>query len=130
MMDIKIRILSKFRENPNNPPLKELATIFREELPSVMLEEYKASTKYQVRALCVQIATGFCRRSSDAFELGKLALYDKSKYVRFRGRQLLACSLRQDAIKELMQSLEFTTDENERLQLLAVIDAIEHQNHT
>jgi hypothetical protein len=130
------QLLTRFRNDPFSKSPDErissdqLRLVFGEALPDVMLKEYKVASKYLVRVRCVWISTGYCRRSDAAVELGKLALFDKSKVVRYRARVLLACSLKCDAIPDVKQAIERTHDEKERLELLAVLDAIENQNHT
>ena len=130
------QLLIRFRNDPFNKSSVErissdqLRLVLGEALPELMLKEYRNASNYLVRVRCVWISTGYCRRNDAAVELGKLALLDKSKVVRYRARVLLACSLKYDAIPDVKQAIERSKDQKERQELLAVLDAIENQNHT
>jgi hypothetical protein len=123
-------LLTSLRLNPETASGQDLRLAFGERLPEVMLEEYRLQKSWKVRTRCVRLSTGYSRRSEAAVTLGKIALFDRSKVVRYRAVELLACSLRQDALPELNRALGLQTDAKTRSDLLAAIDAIENRNHT
>ncbi|MEL6371629.1 MAG: hypothetical protein AAFR03_13025 [Pseudomonadota bacterium] len=89
---------------------------------------FQAANSWKARSACVYYAMPFARESNDAFELGIIAVSDKSKIVRERACQLLAYSLRTDALPVLERNSnleEFSSSLND---YAAAIDAIKCKN--
>jgi len=105
----------------------ELKRRYGSELPRLLLEHYKTAKSYKIRAACVYYCLDFSRVSNAAIELAKIAIADKSRVVRYRACMLLACSLRSDILPTLRQMIP-STERETRDDLIAAIDAIEHQN--
>ena len=92
------------------------------------LEAYPKMKKWQGRVSLVFHSTRYGRTHQEAFELGIKALNDKATLVRYRACELLAYSLRKNAIpllEELLKHEDQKTVEDAK----AAIDAIRHQNH-
>ncbi len=89
---------------------------------------YPKAKKWQGRASLVFHATRYARESHAAFDLGIMALQDKSTVVRHRACGLCAYSLRKDALPKLQ---EFMTHKDPKTveDALAAVDAIKNQNH-
>jgi hypothetical protein len=71
----------------------------------------------------------YARESDDAVALGRDALHDRSKVVRYRACMLLAYSLRRDALPELREVLQSLEGKAGHEDVEAAIDAITRQNH-
>ncbi|MCP5326537.1 MAG: hypothetical protein H7A09_09480 [Oceanospirillaceae bacterium] len=98
------------------------------ELPKLFLEKYRTARKWQVRTSCVYHSIRYARSSSEAVELGVIALADKSYAVRYRACMLLAYSLDKSVLSSLKQLENTTSHEETLLDVRAAIDAIENQN--
>lgn len=98
------------------------------DLPRYLLQKYKLAKQCSVRGSCVHHATRYAKSSTDAIDLGRLALKDRSQMVRYGACTLLAYSLNKSALSDLYEILE-TTPENSKADMVAAIDAIENQNH-
>jgi hypothetical protein len=122
-------ILQEFRRDPAAMSGSVLRQTLREELPHHMLEVYGESKQWKIRNWAVRFAIGYSRRSEDSVMLGKIALFDRSKHVRFEACALLACSLRSDAIPNLCEAREKFPDSMTQEGTIAAIDAINSQNH-
>jgi hypothetical protein len=96
-------------------------------LPRLLLQKFRSARTWQARASSVYHALKYARESDDAVTLGREALRDRSKAVRYRGAMLLACSLRKDLLPELERALESWSGPGEA-DVRAAIDAIENQN--
>ncbi len=94
----------------------------------LMLDLYRSSTKLKPRCTAVYFTTSYARENDVAVEIGKLAVFDRSKRVRFRGCGLLAYSLRLNVIDTLRHA-QLLVPEQEVPDFTAAIDAIENQNH-
>jgi hypothetical protein len=101
----------------------------REDFPHLLLEKFRSSRAWKARSSCVYHAVRYARGDADALTIGKEALADKSKVVRYRACMLLAYSQRAEALPVLREALEATEDVEGRADLLAAIDAIESGNH-
>jgi hypothetical protein len=77
-----------------------------EGFPVLLLGKYKVSRKWGERASCVFHALRYAKEDRAAFQLGLLALKDKSKVVRYRATMLLAVSQNPDALTPLRELLE------------------------
>lgn len=96
-------------------------------LPILLLHRFLVAKKWGHRASLVYHAVRFAKQSQEAVDLGLIAVKDKSKVVRYRGCMLLACSLRKDIVPKLCQ-LAGEAPEDTKADILAAIDAIEHDN--
>ncbi|MFF5292207.1 hypothetical protein [Paractinoplanes globisporus] len=89
---------------------------------------YPTATRYQGRVRLVFHSIRYARTSQDAFGLGMEAVSDRATLVRYRACQVLAYSLRHDAIRVLRDALghpDRETAEDAR----AAIRAITAGNH-
>lgn len=91
-------------------------------------QAYPRFKKAKGRVALVFYATAHARLSNDAFELGRLALSDRSKLVRNRACGLLAYSLRPEAVTFLKDMMD-DADTTVRQSATAAIVAIKAQNH-
>jgi hypothetical protein len=91
-------------------------------------EAFPQTRRMEARISMVYEATFFARVSEDAFQLGLLALRDRSKYVRDRACGVLAYSLRDDALPALRPLLR-AVDELTCKAAEGAVDAIKHQSH-
>lgn len=92
------------------------------------VEEFPRIKKWQGREAMVYHAIKFARTSDLALRLAEIAAQDRSRIVRYRATQLLAYSLKQEALpilQKLLSHPDAKTTEDAR----AAIDAIVHQNH-
>jgi len=101
----------------------------RDDFPHLLLERFRASRAWKARSSCVYHAVRYARQDADAVAIGKEAITDKSKVVRYRGCMLLAYSQKKEMLPVLKHALEATIDAEGKADLLAAIDAIEHENH-
>ncbi|HEX6699182.1 MAG TPA: HEAT repeat domain-containing protein [Gaiellaceae bacterium] len=93
-----------------------------------LAEYYPHAKKWQARATLVVWATPYARTSEDAFQLGLRACRDRARLVRHRACELLAYSLRKDALPTLRGLLDHP-DPTTRDDAQAAIDAIVNRNH-
>ncbi|CAM2010022.1 hypothetical protein [Acanthopleuribacter pedis] len=98
------------------------------ELPIHLLKAYPKTTQWKKRESLVYHSMRYARESQPAKDLGMLALKDRSKMVRYRACMLLAYSLDQSLLPNLLE-LKKDFPENTMEDLLATIDAIQSQNH-
>lgn len=107
--------------------VKVLHTSLGNQFPSYLLQRFRGAKKWGSRSSLIYHATKYAKVSEKAVELGLLAIKDKSKVVRYRGCLLLACAQSKEILSELRQALNVTSNDT-KLDILAAIDAIEHQN--
>lgn len=129
-MPLEDDLIAKFQSDPATESAGRMREVFGERLPQVLFEIYQTARNWRVRNACVWYSTGFCRRNETAVDIGKAAIFDKSKFVRFRATELLACSLRSDALPVLVKAKGESQSVEEVANFSAAIDAIERQNHT
>jgi HEAT repeat protein len=91
------------------------------DIPGLMIKKYKISRRWADRASCVYHCMKYARTHEDAYELGIIALQDKSRAVRHRACMLLSATGRKEAIGHLEELL---SDETSRNEALAVIDLL------
>lgn len=108
--------------------VQELRTLGAQ-FPHLLLERYRAAKAWKVRRSCVYHALRYARESEDAVALGREALHDRSRPVRFRACELLAYSLREDVLVDLKGALAPMGNGPEAEDVRAAIDAIESRNH-
>jgi hypothetical protein len=106
---------------------EKLATMGSDVVP-FLAEAFPKARKWQGRVSLVFHCVRHARTSSVAFDLGLLALQDKSYMVRYRACGLLAYSLQKRAIPDLRRLLRHS-DHRTVEDATAAIDAIENQNH-
>jgi len=92
------------------------------------LAAYPKTRKWQGRASFIYHALQFARTDPLAAKLATMALWDKSRSVRYRACMLLACALDRNALPELRRLSEHE-DSGTVADARAAIDAITHQNH-
>ena len=93
-----------------------------------LLAFYPRTRTWQGRTSLVFHSIRYARASEAAFQLGLLALADRSYMVRYRACGLLAYSLRRDALPAL-RPVAAHADQRTAADAAAAIDAIEHRNH-
>ncbi|WP_097459089.1 hypothetical protein [Mangrovitalea sediminis] len=98
------------------------------ELPKLLLEKYKLSKRWPVRSSCVYHAIRYARSSMESVQLGREALFDKSKVVRYRACMLLACALDESTMVNLKEALDTTKDPETIADIEAAIDAVKNRN--
>lgn len=89
---------------------------------------FPRAKRWQARTALVFHAIRFARTSEAAFQLGLLALQDKSYMVRYRACMVLAYALNPEAVPALRLAsshADARTAEDAR----AALDAIRHRNH-
>ena len=84
----------------------ELAAIARLEesgvnIPRLLMKRYKISRRWSDRASCVSHCMKYAKTDEDAYQLGIIALHDKSKIVRRKACILLSAAQRREAIVHL-----------------------------
>jgi hypothetical protein len=99
------------------------------EFPRLLLEKFHSARGWRERASCVTYALKYARESEDAIALGREALRDKSRAVRYHGSMLLAYSLRKDVLPDLESALRTHSGRPGEADVRAAIDAITSQNH-
>ena len=75
------------------------------DVPGLLAKKYMISRRWSDRAICVSHCTEYSNSNEDAFQLGIMALQDKSKIVRQKACELLAVSQRSEAIEHLRKLL-------------------------
>jgi hypothetical protein len=108
--------------------MDHLQRIVGEKLPDYFLLEYKKAKHWKKRCSLVFHSLKYAKRSDAAVELGLLALFDRSKAVRYRACMLLAFARDKSALTTLKEAL-IRLPANSRGDILAAIDAIKSQNH-
>lgn len=99
----------------------------KEGLSHWLLHHYRTSRNWKARRSCAYFAT-FDRASEDALTLGREAIRDRSKHVRYRACQLLAQIQRKDVLPDLRKELAALRDGPGADDVRAAIDAIESEN--
>ncbi|MDR1822152.1 MAG: hypothetical protein LBQ91_06930 [Oscillospiraceae bacterium] len=99
-----------------------------ETVVSYLLAGYQTMKMYEGRNACVYFSMRYSRTSEAAFRLGILKLTDRAALVRYHACELLAYSLREEAVPHLEKLL---THKNAKTvnAAAAAIDAMKHKNH-
>lgn len=101
-----------------------------EEAPRLLRQHYHKSRKWQVRVSCVYHAIAYAKHFPEAVELGREALRDRSKPVRYRACMLLAVSLDNESLPSLRDAEKQAGQDEETVgNIRAALSAIERQNH-
>lgn len=93
-----------------------------------LLAAYPNFKRWQGRVSLVFHSISYARVREEAFQLGLLALGDRSSLVRYRACSILAYSLRKDALPPL-KALLTHEDVKTREDAAAAINAIQAKNH-
>lgn len=98
-----------------------------EDIVPYLVEFYPTARKWQGRVAAVYYSMKYAHMNEAAFQLGVAACSDKATLVRCRACELLACSLRNDALPVLKKLLTHP-DKRTTEDAAAAIDSIEHRN--
>ena len=91
------------------------------DIPGLMMKRYKFSRRWADRTSCVYHCIKYAKTSEDAYQIGIIALKDKSKTVRHQACILLSAAQNKDAIEHLEELL---SDEASRDDASAAIDVL------
>ena len=91
------------------------------DIPSLMMKRYKFSRRWADRTSCVYHCIKYAKTNEDAYQVGIIALKDKSKTVRHQACLLLSAAQKPEAIEYLEELL---SDEASRDDALAAIDVL------
>jgi hypothetical protein len=126
-LDSKLARLNGSGSRSDRKILAELAKA-REGLAYWLLEAYRKSTKWKVRRGCIYYALAANCSGSHAVSLARLALKDRSRYVRGRAYELCAFLAVRELLPDLRQIRQATVEGEEAGDVRAAIDAIESGN--
>jgi hypothetical protein len=96
------------------------------DIPDLMMKRYKFSRRWADRTSCVYHCIKYAKTNKDAYQLGIIALQDKSKTVRHQACILLSVAQKKEAIEHLEELL---SDEASRDDAAAAIDVLLNLNH-
>ena len=91
------------------------------DIPSLMMKQYKISRRWADRTSCVYHCIKYAKTHEDAYQVGIIALRDKSKTVRHQACMVLSAAQRKEAIEHLEELL---SDETSRDDAVAAIDLL------
>jgi hypothetical protein len=112
----------------NEPGYKEIKALGEEVIP-YFLEQYPKSSRWEQRVAYVYHSIRpAANGNKTAFQLGLLALKDKSKHVRYRACMLLACAQDIEALPYLEALRDHPVSETKK-DVEAAIDALKSKNH-
>lgn len=107
---------------------KEIKALGEEVIP-YFLEQYPKSSHWKQRVAYVYHSIRpAAKGDKSAFQLGLLALNDKSKHVRYRACMLLACAQNIEALPYLEALKDHPVSETKK-DVEAAIDALKSKNH-
>jgi len=97
------KYLARLEGRPSKNPYEAIAGLeaLGADVPGLLLKKYKVSRRWSDRATCVFHCIEYAKTNEDAYQLGIIALQDKSKTVRRRACKLLSAAQRQEAIEHL-----------------------------
>lgn len=109
----------------------ELAAIAKLEesgvnIPRLLMKRYKISRRWADRASCVNHCMKYAKTDENAYQLGIIALHDKSKMVRRKACILLSAAQRREAIEHLNDLL---SNESSSEDAAAAINALASFDH-
>jgi HEAT repeat protein len=90
------------------------------------MKRYKFSRRWADRASCVHHCMKYAKTNEDAYQVGIIALQDKSKTVRHQACMLLSAASKKNAIEPLEKLL---SDEASRDDAAAAIDVLLNLDH-
>jgi hypothetical protein len=96
------------------------------DIPDLMMKRYKFSRRWADRASCVYHCIKYAKTNGDAYQVGIIALQDKSKTVRHQACLLLSAAQKKEAIEHLE---ELISDEASRDDAVAAIDVLLNLNN-
>ena len=96
------------------------------DIPNLMMKRYKISRRWADRASCVYHCIKYAKTHENAYQVGIIALRDKSKTVRHQACMLLTAAQKKDAIEHLEELL---SDETSRDGAVAAIDVLLNLNN-
>jgi len=70
-------------------------------VPNLLIKRYRVSRRWSDRASCVNHCTKYAKSNENAYQIGLIALYGKSKTVRSRACKLLSAAQKREAIEYL-----------------------------
>jgi hypothetical protein len=106
---------------------KELRTLGNAP-PELLLRRYRVAREWKVRSSCVYHALRYARECEASVTLGREAIRDKSKVVRYRACMLLAYAQRKDSLPDLREAQMRLGNNPGADDVAAAIDAIESEN--
>ncbi len=99
-------------------------------VPQLLRQHYQNSSRWQARVSCLYHAIAYARHFPEAVQLGREALSDRSKVVRYRACMLLAVSLDKESLPALRNAENQAGHDEETIgNIRAALKAIENQNH-
>ena len=75
------------------------------DIPGLMMKKYKISRRWADRASCVSHCIKYAGTHEDAYQIGIVALQDKSRAVRHKACMLLSATQKKEAIEHLEKLL-------------------------
>ena len=96
------------------------------DIPDLMMKRYKFSRRWADRASCVSHCIKYAKTNEDAYQVGIIALKDKSKTVRHQACMLLSAASKKEAIEHLEELL---SDGASRDDAAAAIDVLLNLNN-
>jgi hypothetical protein len=96
------------------------------DIPDLMMKRYKFSRRWADRASCVYHCIKYAKTNGDAYQVGIIALQDKSKTVRHQACLLLSAAQKKEAIEHLE---ELISDDASRDDAVAAIDVLLNLNN-
>lgn len=106
---------------------KALRILGAEVIPN-FIEVYPYASRWKQRASYFYFSIKYAQESSSAVDLALIALNDRSKEVRYRACMLIASALDYRALPAHLKAKEHAIPQT-KLDILAAIDSIEHQNY-
>ncbi|MEO1493851.1 MAG: hypothetical protein AAFV19_16985 [Pseudomonadota bacterium] len=98
------------------------------DFPRLARLAYRHTKKYRTRHDLLYFSAKYCRLLHSSIEIGIEAIHDRSKTVAHRGYQLLAKSNSKFLLQTLESRFSELTDDMEKRDCLAAIEAISNQN--
>ena len=91
------------------------------DIPSLMMKRYKISRRWADRASCVSHCIKYAGTHEDAYQIGIVALQDKSRAVRHKACMLLSATQKKEAIEHLEKLLPDKTSRNDAIAAIDVL---------
>lgn len=96
------------------------------DVPGLLLKRYKISRRWSDRESCLRHSMKYAKTNEDAYQIGIMALRDRSKVVRNRACKLLSFAQKKAAIEYLEILL---TDPASRDDALTAIEELNNLDH-
>jgi hypothetical protein len=91
------------------------------DIPGLMMKKYQISRRWADRASCVYHCIQYAVTHEEAYQVGIIALQDKSRAVRHKACMLLSAAQKKEAIEHLEKLLSDKTSRNDAV---AAIDLL------